>query len=250
MSSGPQDLFPSTHWSLVARAGHDDTDVRRDALSELVRKYLPPLRIHLIGRRGIDPHEADDLLQMFLVSQVLEKDLIERADPGRGRFRNYLLKAVERFVANSVREQPAIKRGLERVEPLERGPLPIDPRPTPAESCEVAWAREVLERALLRMRNECEKSERPDIWGVFEGRVLAAAVESSKPVEYEELAIRFGFDSIAQAANVLVTAKRMFARALRSVVGEYEKDEADIDAEIAELWAALSLGGSSTVGRD
>jgi hypothetical protein len=56
--------------------------------------------------------------------------------------------------------------------------------------------------------------------------------------------VRFGFKSPTEASNALVTAKRMFVRALRSVVAEYATDEAGINGEIEELRAILSRAGA------
>ena len=42
------------------------------------------------------------------------------------------------------------------------------------------------------------------------------------------------------ASNVLITAKRTFVRVLRGLVGEYEQDETQIDAEIADLQKVLA----------
>ena len=47
------------------------------------------------------------------------------------------------------------------------------------------------------------------------------------------------FEKKPQAANLLVTGKRAFARALRAVVAEYVGDEALVDAEFAELVSAI-----------
>jgi hypothetical protein len=90
------------------------------------------------------------------------------------------------------------------------------------------------------MESQCQASARPDIWGVFAARLLEPIFEEAKPAAYEELVSRFGFQSPGQAANVLITAKRMFARFLRSVVGEYVAAESEIEAELNELQAILA----------
>jgi len=75
---------------------------------------------------------------------------------------------------------------------------------------------------------------------VLEGRVIGPLLDGSSPVPNEELVQRLGLNSPEEAWNLLATAKRTFARALRSVVGEYEKDERRIEEEIADLRAALA----------
>jgi hypothetical protein len=42
---------------------------------------------------------------------------------------------------------------------------------------------------------------------------------------------------------MLVTAKRMYVRVLRSVIGEYARDEQEIDDELADLQAILARCG-------
>jgi hypothetical protein len=43
-----------------------------------------------------------------------------------------------------------------------------------------------------------------------------------------------------QAANVLVTGKRMFESVLREVIGEYTDSDQEIDQEIQDLIGVLS----------
>jgi hypothetical protein len=78
------------------------------------------------------------------------------------------------------------------------------------------------------------------VWGIFDARVVTPMLEHSEPLSYEQLVARMGFTSPAQASNVLVTAKRMFIRIIRGVIGEYELGDEGIDAEIADLRLLLS----------
>ena len=72
-------------------------------------------------------------------------------------------------------------------------------------------------------------------------RVLNPTLLGTEAPPYEQVAADLGFESAHQAANALVTAKRTFTRALRSVVGEYAADEREISAELRELWTTLSV---------
>ena len=67
--------FPTTHWSLVARAGRDATEVKRQALGELLVRYLPALRAHLVYGKRLSPEDADDLLQDSRGRQDSRKEL-------------------------------------------------------------------------------------------------------------------------------------------------------------------------------
>jgi hypothetical protein len=61
---------------------------------------------------------------------------------------------------------------------------------------------------------------------------------------YQQLVRELGLQSPAQAANVLITGKRMFIRCLRAVVGEYEVSEAQLDAEIGEIRQIIARAGA------
>ena len=101
----------------------------------------------------------------------------------------------------------------------------------------------LIAAALLNMRSECETSNRSDIWGVFEGRLLAAVLEDSPETGYEELIQRFGFKSPSHAFNALNTAKRMFKRHLRSVIAEYAHGDREVEDELRELKERLLRAG-------
>jgi hypothetical protein len=231
--------FPSTQWSLVDRATAGDTAARRRALGDLLTRYLPALRAHLVLKKRIDRERADDLLQGFITNKVLEQGLIACADPDKGRFRALLVTSLNHYVIDVFRHQrgtpPAFSLNDSDSEP------PSGQGDCPSDIFDVAWARELLSEVLGRMRAECEKSRRPDLWGIFECRILAPILDNAATMPYEKLVRRFGYCSPIQAANALVTAKRMFVRILRSVVGEYAGETA-VDAEIRDLQQILARG--------
>jgi DNA-directed RNA polymerase specialized sigma24 family protein len=238
--------FPTTSWSLVALAGQDE-QTRREALGELLTRYMPALRAHLVQSKGLAPDRADDLIQDFVTAKILERDLISRADHQRGKFRTFLLTALDRFLLNRLRDQGAKKRSASAAaEPLGERDGRLAAGPSPTDAFDLAWARSVLGEALGRMRTHCEASGRTDVWGVFECRVLGPILEGTEPPDYRELVRRFGFQSPSQASNLLATAKRTFARTLRAVVGEYAGTEEEIEEELGQLREILARCGQST----
>ncbi len=62
----------------------------------------------------------------------------------------------------------------------------------------------------------------------------------TEPMPYDKLVARFGLRSPSEASNLLITAKRMFARALHEIVRETVSDDQDVEPEIRELKRILA----------
>lgn len=237
--------FPTTQWSLVLSAGHGVSPAQqRQALAALLRLYMPALRASLRSRR-IAEDCADDLLQGFVADSVIQGGLIARADRGRGHFRALLLTALRNYVAKQARRDRALVRSPGRLKLIrwEDSAATVPAATGSADGFDVAWARETLSEALRRMSDECYAIARPDVWGVFRGRLLDPATDGSHPVPYEVLMSQHSFKSVKQAFNVLVTAKRTFDRTLRSVISEYAQSDEEIEDEIRSLKEILSNAG-------
>jgi len=239
-ASDNNDLWPTTHWSLVGQAGSGNDAERRQALTELIARYLPVLRRHLLLFRRVSRDQVDDLLQEFLLSKILEQAILERADQNRGKFRSFLATALDRFVLNRQRDERALKRSPNRAGALDDAAEPVDVGVRPEAVFDIAWARQVLGQAVRRMRRDCRERNRADIWGVFRARILDPCLLHAKPVPYADLVRRFGFASPVHASNILVSANRMFERSLRRTISAYEREKSQIDQELMDLWDALA----------
>jgi RNA polymerase sigma-70 factor (ECF subfamily) len=101
--------FTSTRWSMVLRARDPTAPGAAEALACLCRVYWYPLYAFI--RRQVGSHdEAQDLTQEFFV-RVLEKPILDRVDPDRGRFRSFLRACCQHFLANHRDHARALKRG-------------------------------------------------------------------------------------------------------------------------------------------
>jgi DNA-directed RNA polymerase specialized sigma24 family protein len=101
--------FRDTHWRVVLAAREHDTPRAALALEELCRAYWYPLYAH-VRRRGHDHHTAQDLTQEFF-TRLLQKDWLQSVAPEKGRFRTFLLAAMDHLLANEWRQAQAEKRG-------------------------------------------------------------------------------------------------------------------------------------------
>ncbi len=102
--------FQPTRWSLVlqARSPHGD-DSRITALNQLAEAYWKPL-YWFARRNGFGQEDAADLIQDFF-AKLLERDWLDRADPNRGRLRNFLLTLLKRHLNDHRKHDRAEKRG-------------------------------------------------------------------------------------------------------------------------------------------
>jgi len=233
--------FPSTQWSLVARAGHVSTARRREALSTLLHRYMPALRTHLVLARRISPDRADDLIQGFIADKIIEQNLLRQAEESRGRFRSFLLVALDRYVISQYRQETARKRSpSSSIFDISDQPDLCAADAEPSWQFTLIWARQVVEEARLRMEAHCQASFRPDLWLVFSERILHPQADNIEPPSHDQVAFDLKLKSPKEASNLLITAKRLFARVLRLVVAEYVRDEREIDDEIKDLMRILS----------
>jgi DNA-directed RNA polymerase specialized sigma24 family protein len=150
-----QSVFATTHWSAALSAGRNDTTRARDALAALCQAYWPALHAY-VRRRGYSPPDAEDLTQEFF-ARLVEHNWIARADEQKGRFRSFLLTALNRFLADEWDKGRAQKRGggMQAV-PLdsEIGVVP-QAEDVPADQVyDRHWAFALLERTMARLRAE------------------------------------------------------------------------------------------------
>src|SRR5262245_29261809 len=132
----------STMWTQLARTQGQVEDPDRKALAELVDRYHPAAYSYLLTRTGRED-EAADLFQEFALK--LLRGEFRRADPSRGRFRDYLKVTL----ANLIRRQ-AGRTAREARQGGDELPDVADTDTPGHESDEVflaAWRKALLDRA-------------------------------------------------------------------------------------------------------
>jgi hypothetical protein len=172
----------------------------------------------------------------------IEPCIRPRASSAKGRFRSFILKVFSNFIIGQLRREQAQKRRPGSPDAARLNDLPelASDAATPDETFDALWARQVIERTISRMREECLDKNRPMLWGVFEARTLDPLLNQTEPMPYDKLVARFGLRSPSEASNLLITAKRMFARALHEIVRETVSDDQDVEPEIRELKRILA----------
>jgi len=237
--SGPRE-FATTHWSLVAAAKPDEasqTRARR-ALEELCRAYWYPLYA-FVRYRGYSSDDAQDLTQSFF-ARIIETGGFASADPGRGRFRSYLLGALKHFLANEWHRGQTQKRGgqvqfieWDALDPEARYAGASKPSDNPEHLFDREWALETIAGALQTLRDEMVSAGKSGQFDALKGSLTG---ENQPP--REEIAARLGMNE--NAVKVAVHRLRQRYRGLlRAAIAETVSDEADLDDEMRYLVEVL-----------
>lgn len=233
--------FATTSWTEIRAAGGPDPDARCQALQKLLPRYESPIKAYLTSKYHFTADQADDIFQEFIKEKVLKQNLMELAEHRRGRFRTFLLKALDNFVKNEVRKSKAQKRSPEGGL-LSLDEIPADAQPFCDEASVLAfeeqWMRTVFVEAVDRMRRECMGQGREQLWHVFESCVLRQLVDGGEPAGYEELVRKCRFGSPAQVYNAKAAAKALFVRKVREVIAECVECETEVD-DVLDDWKRL-----------
>lgn len=177
--------FTTTHWSVVLAAGHDGTSASaRGALEQLCRIYWFPLYAY-VRRRGYGHEDAQDLTQAFLL-QLLERQSLARVDRNKGRFRSFLLAALNYFLADERSRASARKRGggqpifsLDAQTAEQRYRLePVDLL-SPDKVFERQWALALLDQVLGRLEQEYRLAGKAAVFQRVHGFLVARTAEES-----------------------------------------------------------------------
>jgi RNA polymerase sigma factor (sigma-70 family) len=233
--------FVTTRWTLVAAAAAGTSDPqRREALEDLCQTYWPPLYAFL-RRRGHTAEDAQDLTQGFF-ARVLERHDFRAADPARGRFRSFLLTALQHYVINEHERATTAKRGgqLQRLsldfEEVERTYV-LEGRDddSPDHVFNRKWAAITLDRALQRLRDECREAGK----GALAEALLPYLTDAGHLPPYRSVAEQLGLTEGATKVAVHRLRQR-FGAILRLEIAETVLAPADVDDEVRELIRALS----------
>jgi RNA polymerase sigma-70 factor (ECF subfamily) len=230
--------FLTTRWTLVRSATAADAERSQAALADLCRDYWLPLYAFL-RRRGLTADGAADTVQGFF-ARLLEKRDFGALSPDRGRFRGFLLAALQHHLSHERERERAEKRGGGRpVVPID--PLDADTRlglsagdaESPERAYQRAWALALLARVLEGLRAEYDADGKGELFErlkpVLEGRELE-----------DVAALAEALGTTPGAVKVAGTRlRRRYGERLRSAILDTVGSEAEVEDEIHALFAAL-----------
>ena len=243
---GIPNAFRKTRWTEILRAKTDDLTRRKIAVDKLIATYWKPVYCYL-RHKGFGNEVAKDLTQGFFHEIVLGRDLIQQADQAKGRFRTFLLRALERYVVDvhrgETRKKRRTKKGTVRLEPDELANLPtLKAGVTPEQAFHYGWAADLLDQVLGEVKDEYCTTGRATYWEVFRSKILTPIFDNVKGPSFAEICKKHGIDGESKASNMMITVKRRFRtiliRHLRKLVGS----DSEVEEEFREFLKILSEG--------
>jgi RNA polymerase sigma-70 factor (ECF subfamily) len=224
-----------------APGAHSEID---PGLAQLCQIYWRPI-FTFIYRRGYSAPDAQDLTQDFFL-MIMEGNLLQSADPNRGRFRSLLLRSLNNFLIDAAVKCRRHKRGgqmqfvswekwmVDAPAQLFLTAARVESSP-PEALFDAGWAAAIAEEALRRLRLECESKGRRRVFEVLQSFLTTDRGE----ICYEELSCALGVPQLS-VKSLLHHFRKRYRALLREEVAKTVESEAKVDDEIRYLCATLS----------
>ena len=171
---------------------------------------------------------------------MINRNLVQRADQCKGRFRSFLLHALNQHLINLHTAEHTKKHiPKDKLIPLEV----IDPAEvpqavsnlSPENAYNYAWLSALLDRILSEVEAKCRRDGMETHWNVFHDRVVQGILENTTPPSLSEICRKYGIDDEKMASNMNVTVKRRFQSALKQYVRHTVTSETQVAAELEAI---------------
>jgi RNA polymerase sigma-70 factor (ECF subfamily) len=233
-------VFNTTHWSVVLNAGDVASPGADQAMARLCQTYWDPLYCY-VRRRGRQPAEAQDLTQEFF-ARLLARNYLRSLDRQKGKFRWFLLAAMEHFLANEWHKDNCLKRGggqkpisLDEQQAERRYQVEPADTLTPERIYERRWAAALLDRVLERLRQEFAESGKGALFEALQVFLSGGRAEISQAQAGAALGMSEG------AVNVAIhRLRKRYGALLREEVAHTVSTPDEVDEELRYLLAVVS----------
>jgi len=236
--------FAPTRWTQILRARGQSAEAQA-ALGELCAAYWQPV-FAFIRRQGRDEESARDLTQEFF-AHLLARHGLDTVQPGRGRFRSFLLGAVKHFLADQYDRAQAAKRGGGlSVVSIEAGAgtstttalqIPDPAGPAPDTVFDRQWAVTLVERALDVLSAELAAAGKAAQFDTLKPWLLGELDSLSQADAARQLGLTEG------AAKVAIhRLRKRFRGLVKAEIAQTLDDAAQVQDELRYLLEVLSHG--------
>ena len=234
--------FVTTQWTRVLEARGDSPEAQA-ALGELCSAYYAPV-LSFLRRTGRNEEVARDLTQEFF-ARLLARRGLDTVEPGRGRFRSFLLGAVKHFLAEQYKRSHAAKRGSGQESlPLDAGSagdttvalqIPDPSAPVPDAYFDRQWALTILDRALAALAAEHQAADKADQFETLKPWLTGDAEKLSQTDAARRLNVNEGALKVA-----IHRLRKRFRELVKTEIAQTVGGGADVKTELNYLLEVLS----------
>lgn len=232
--------FSTTHWSVVLKAGQEDSPAATSALEDLCRTYWYPLYAY-VRRQGHSASDGQDLTQQFF-AVFLEKKHFGLANPDRGRFRSFLLASLKHFLVNEYNRKRAVKRGghctfvsWDEASAETRYQKELADEGNPAKLFEQTWALTLLEKVMKDLQQEYVRAGKEKIFNALQVFLSGEKAENTYAQIGEGLQMR---ESAVKMA--VLRLRQRYGEKLRSEIAHTLAGTTSVEEELRDLLGAMS----------
>ncbi len=227
--------FPTTHWSLIVKAGTPESSQARAALEELCSVYWYPLYA-FIRRKGNAPDRALDLTQDFF-ARLLEKHVLTSVEERKGRFRAFLQVACKNFLIDTWRQKREVSATAISIDArTAEGRYLVEPADTmtPERLFDRVWALTLLDRVLALLASEYTEPARAALYN----QLKVVLTEGKGAVRAAVVAERLGITE-GDVYNASHRLRKRYREILEEQIAATLDDRSEFDDEIRSLFDAL-----------
>lgn len=233
--------FAPTRWTLVLRA-RGESPAAQSALAELCESYYAPV-LAFIRHEGRDEETARDLTQEFF-TRLLARHGLDTIDPGRGRFRSFLLGAVKHFLADERDRAHAAKRGGgQPVVSIEAGTgthttaelqIPDPAGPAADTIFDREWALTLVERAIGALAAEFAAAGKSEQFNALKPWLLGELESVSQADTARQLGLTEGAVKVA-----IHRLRKRFRELVKTEIAHTLGDQGQVQEELRYLLEVL-----------
>jgi len=241
---GIREVFDTTSWTMIEGVGERKKVEQEFIINHLIGRYWKPVYCYL-RRKGLGNESAKDLTQDFFQEVVLGRDLIQQASRHKGRFRTFLLTALDHYTIDMQRRKCAQKhmpQGQRSISYLRdfASELQENSVMTPDQAFSYAWATDLLDDVLAAVESDCHRTGKILHWKVFKARVLTPIMENTSAPSLKDICRQCQVQGESKASNMVITVKRKFRRQLETCIRLHVDKETEVEHELEELLNILS----------
>ena len=241
--------FQTTCWTKINDIKTSDKAKEQMIINELLGLYWKPVYCYL-RHKGNSNEAAKDLTQGFFYEVVINRNLIQQANKSKGKFRTFLLTALDRYARDMHQKDTAGRRKPSgKLFSLEEFDIPNTSVDMPDLNAEqgfhYAWITDLLDRVFDEVEQECVNTQKEIHWKVFSARVLDPIFYNKKATSLSDLCAMYGIDNESRASNMVITVKRRLKKALERNLTRLSQSSKEVEEEIDEL---LKFFSANTAG--